>query len=58
MANEPTPFPSTTRQAPAETGYADWRRRLTGNLSRRSDGRSAPLTWVHGMVGPLEAADD
>jgi hypothetical protein len=46
-ANEPAAFPATTTEAPIETGFADWRRRLTGNLSRRSDGRWAPLTWTH-----------
>ena len=47
IASEPAPFPRTTREAPRETGFADWRRRLTANLSRRSDGRWAPLTWTH-----------
>jgi hypothetical protein len=46
-ANEPAPFPSTTSQEPCETGFADWRKRLTSNLSRRSDGRWTPLTWIH-----------
>lgn len=48
IANEPAPFPSPTGAAPFESGFADWRQRLTGNLSRRSDGRWAPLTWTHG----------
>lgn len=48
IANEPAPFPSTTPEAPLESGFADWRERLTTNLSRRSDGRWAPLTWTHG----------
>jgi hypothetical protein len=48
IANEPAPFPSITADAPLETGFADWRKRLTNNLSRRSDGRWAPLTWTHG----------
>ena len=47
IANEPAPFPRTTKEAPRETGFADWRRRLTANLSRRSDGRWAPLSWTH-----------
>jgi len=47
IAMEPAPFPRTTKEAPRETGFADWRRRLTANLSRRSDGRWAPLTWTH-----------
>ena len=48
VAKEPAPFPSITMEAPVETGFVDWRRRLTANLSRRSDGRWAPLTWTHG----------
>ncbi len=48
VANEPAPFPKTTEQSPIETAFADWRKRLTGNLSRRSDGRWDPLTWTHG----------
>jgi hypothetical protein len=47
IANEPPPFPSKTSEDPLESGFADWRRRLTANLSRRSDGRWAPLTWTH-----------
>ncbi|HEY2379175.1 MAG TPA: hypothetical protein VGH98_24555 [Gemmatimonadaceae bacterium] len=39
---------SGDEEAPRETGFADWRRRLTGNLSRRSDGRCTPLPWTHG----------
>jgi len=53
VSNEAEPFPSTTGAAPHETGFADWRRRLTGNLSRRSDGRWVPLTRTH---GPEQAA--
>ena len=45
-ANEPAPFPKTTKESPFEGAYADWRERLTGNLSRRSDGRWEPLTWT------------
>lgn len=47
VATEPAPFPATTPQAPGETFFADWRARLTRNLSRRSTGRWEPLTWVH-----------
>ncbi len=54
IANEPEPFPSTSSAAPHETWFPDWRRRLTSNLTRRSDGRWAPLTRTH---APL-AADD
>lgn len=51
IAGEPIPFPSVTSEAPLETGFVDWRRRLTGNLSRRSDGRWSPLTWIQGIEG-------
>ena len=27
--------------------FPDWRERLIRNLSRRSDGRWDPLTWIH-----------
>lgn len=47
IAREPAPFPVTTREAPLETLFADWQRRLTRNLARRSDGRWEPLTWTH-----------
>lgn len=47
-ANEPAPFPATTPERPFETGFADWRQRLTRNLSRRSVGRWEPLTRTHG----------
>lgn len=47
VAAEPAPFPAATREAPVETSFADWRERLTRNLSRRSTGRWEPLTWVH-----------
>jgi hypothetical protein len=67
IANEPAPFPKTTTEAPFESVYADWRERLTANLSRRSDGRWEPLTWIHdndraagenvNNAGSLRAAD-
>jgi hypothetical protein len=47
MAKEPSPFPGTTADRPIEIGFADWRHRLTANLSRRSDGRWDPLTEAH-----------
>lgn len=47
IAHEPAPFPKTTTEAPLESVFADWEKRLTGNLSRRSDGRWEPLTWTH-----------
>ena len=46
MAAEPPPFPRVTDAMPHEYGYADWRERLERNLSRRSDGRWDPLTYV------------
>lgn len=55
IAGEPVPFPSVTSEAPLESGFEDWRRRLTGNLSRRSDGRWAPLTRIHGREARSEA---
>ena len=58
VAREPAPFPRTTKDVPEETGFADWRRRLTSNLSRRSDGRWAPLTWTHAADAPAERADE
>jgi hypothetical protein len=51
VANEPTPFPSTTADSPIESFFLDWRRRLARNLSRRSDSRWEPLTRVHGDEG-------
>ena len=47
VALEPAPFPTATLAQPDETGFVDWRVRLTHNLSRRSDGRWDPLTRVH-----------
>ena len=47
VAGEPPPFPSTTTMVPRETAFVDWRERLTRNLTRRSDGRWDPLTFVH-----------
>jgi hypothetical protein len=47
VAAEPASFPAKTLEAPCETFFADWRARLTRNLSRRSTGRWEPLTWVH-----------
>jgi hypothetical protein len=44
---EPVPFPVKTAAAPLESFLPDWRRRLTRNLSRRSDSRWEPLTRVH-----------
>jgi hypothetical protein len=46
LADEPAAFPSTSDATPRETGFPDWRSRLTRNLSRRGDGRWEPLTHV------------
>ena len=51
IALEAAPFPRTTDTAPEETGFVDWRVRLTRNLARRSDGRWDPLTRVHSSGG-------
>ncbi|MFL5612976.1 MAG: hypothetical protein ACJ796_04875 [Gemmatimonadaceae bacterium] len=53
VADEPAPFPKVTTEAPVESAFVDWRERLTGNLSRRSDGRWQPLTWTHGAGSAL-----
>jgi hypothetical protein len=47
VASEPPPFPSKTAACPIEIFYPDWRKRLTRNLSRRSDSRWDPLTRIH-----------
>jgi hypothetical protein len=47
IALERAPFPHTTDEEPEETGFDDWRARLTRNLARRCDGRWDPLTWIH-----------
>jgi hypothetical protein len=47
LAREPAAFPQRSTTQPFETGYPDWRGRLTRNLARRSDGRWEPLTHVH-----------
>jgi len=57
LANEAAPFPSTNSAAPRETSFPDWRRRLAGNLSRRSDGRWEPLTRTHGPE-PVDRSDE
>lgn len=57
LAREPKPFPTQTTEALVESGFNDWRDRLTRNLARRSDGRWEPLTWVEGDTpSPAEAA--
>ena len=52
IADEPAPFPRTTAQRPLETGFPDWRERLTANLARRSDGRWDPLTEIRAAPAP------
>jgi hypothetical protein len=56
LANEPAPFPTSSAAERQESWYADWRTRLTRNLSRRSDGRWEPLTWFH-AANAIEAAE-
>jgi len=55
LAREPAPFPKSSAGEREEDWYADWRMRLTRNLSRRSDGRWEPLTWFH-AASPIEPA--
>jgi hypothetical protein len=50
-AAEPAPFPIPTPDAPYESGFPDWRRRLERNLSRRSVSRWEPLTHTHAEEG-------
>ena len=50
LSQQPTPFPSTTADAPIESGFPDWRAR---HVARRSEGRWEPLTWVHADTAPL-----
>lgn len=52
ISAEPDAFPVPTADTPNETFFPDWRRRLARNLSRRSDSRWEPLTWVHADVKP------
>jgi hypothetical protein len=52
IAAEPAAFPSTSADAPIESGYPDWRDRLTRNFARRSDSRWEPLTRVHAPATP------
>ena len=52
VSAEPAAFPVPTAELSVETFFPDWRRRLARNLSRRSDSRWEPLTWVHAAVKP------
>lgn len=53
VAAETAPFPATTIDLSLEFSLPDWRRRLTRNLSTRSDSRWEPLTWVHAPAKPI-----
>ena len=45
VASEPPPFPVQSATHTEEVFFADWQRRLSRNLSRRSDGRWEPLSY-------------
>ena len=47
VAGQDPAYPSTDAARPEESLFPDWRKRLARNLSRRSDGRWDPLTYVH-----------
>lgn len=47
IASQDSAYPSTDAARPDESLFSDWRQRLARNLSRRSDGRWDPLTYVH-----------
>ena len=47
IASEDPAYPVTDAARPSEWSFSDWRERLARNLSRRSDGRWEPLTYVH-----------
>lgn len=53
VAREPAPFPAKDADANDESFFPDWRRRLSRNLARRSDGRWDPLTCTHAANRPL-----
>jgi hypothetical protein len=42
---EPPPFPARKEGQTEEVFFSDWQRRLSRNLSRRSDGRWEPLSY-------------
>ncbi|HYD52842.1 MAG TPA: hypothetical protein VEA99_09455 [Gemmatimonadaceae bacterium] len=46
-ATEVPAFPVPTVELPLQSLFGDWRQRLTRNLSRRSDSRWDPLTYLH-----------
>jgi hypothetical protein len=47
IASEVSAYPCADADRPNESLFPDWRQRLARNLSRRSDGRWDPLTYVH-----------
>lgn len=47
IARQDPAYPVPDAQRPDESLFADWRKRLVRNLSRRSDGRWDPLTYIH-----------
>lgn len=47
IASQDSSYPRTDAARPNESLFPDWRQRLARNLSRRSDGRWDPLTYVH-----------
>ena len=57
VAREPAPFPSVSSDEPNESSFADWRKRLARNLSRRSDGRWDPLTRIHADERDTDASE-
>ena len=53
VAREAAPFPTKDADANDESFFPDWRRRLSRNLARRSEGRWDPLTWTHAANIPV-----
>jgi len=47
IARQDPAYPARDTERPTESLFADWRKRLARNLSRRSDGPWQPLTYVH-----------
>lgn len=56
VARQSPAYPSTDAARSEESLFSDWRQRLARNLSRRSDGRWDPLTYVH--EAPQDAVGD
>lgn len=53
VAREAAPFPTKDADANDESFFPDWRRRLSRNFARRSEGRWEPLTWTHAANIPV-----